>query len=186
MNWVWEKVWPTKAVTEDPLRELDPSLRQFLEKESPLRYNLPAGTPAPPISQTEPPTPISKPPVQQQKAEEAADTEKPKVPPQSLYPDGRYAHLWKTYRPLADIEAEVKTDQEKISDIIDAYKDRRAMIGQAAVENCSFEESAIDDCYRNGTYWQRVQNCHTPKQAFYKCYNMQTVRSKSYFIEREL
>ena len=171
MGWFWGKPDPPKSSDGDPLRDLDPSLRDFLTKESPVKYTTPAPPPPPPAP------PQGTPPPSTTTGEDADPTKKPVVPPESLYPDGRYAHLWATYKPLSAIEAESKSDQEKLLDIFEGYKDRRAQIGRAAVENCVEEQMAVSDCYEKGRWRDKMTMCRDESRTFNRCYIMQSVRS---------
>ncbi|KAL9065484.1 MAG: hypothetical protein Q9161_008189 [Pseudevernia consocians] len=161
MGWFWGKPDPPKPSDSDPLRDLDPSLRDFLSKESPVKYT-PAAPPQAPPQATAPST-----------TTETANPAKPVVPPESLYPDGRYAHLWTTYKPLSVIEAESRSDQEKLLDILDGYKERRAQIGRAAVENCVEEQMAVSDCYEKGRWRDKMMLCRDENRTFNRCYIMQ-------------
>ena len=166
MSW-----WPWNLIggKDETLKDLDPSLREFLERESPSKYKTnPAAEPAP--------VPERKPLISEPEPLKTGP-DGSMVPAQSLFQDGRYAHLWKTYRTPYEVDQEGKSDQERLTDLVDAFKDRKKKIGQAAFENCSFEFSAIDDCYDNGSWMDVASMCRGPKGAFYKCYNMQTVRS---------
>jgi hypothetical protein len=164
----------------DPLKRLDPKLREFLEKESPVKYTTtPAQQPTQPQSQ-----PSSQPQEQQQHHQQtplqsSPDTQQenanpPVVPPESLFPDGRYAHLWKTYRPLAAVEAETKSDSEKLSDVLDAYKERRAQIGRAALENCAEEQFTWASCMKSGSWSARMTLCRDEVHKFERCYAAQS------------
>ena len=165
MGWFWDKPsTPPSSSNTDPLRNLDPTLRDFLDKESPIKYK-PAASPPSSASTTTATTKTTTP---------QASSPTPIVPKESLFQDGRYADLWKNYRPLAEIEAEAKSDQEKLSDVLEGYKDRKAQIGRAAVENCSFEQEAIDKCYDHGSYMDRLMMCRTEARAFEHCYLMQS------------
>jgi len=165
MGWFWGKSPPPSSSSADPLRDLDPSLRDFLSKESPIKYK-PAPAPPPPLVQEKVASPLSPP-------SEASIN--PSVPPESLYPDGRYAHLWANYKSLAAIEAESKSDNEKLQDVLDGYKERKAQIGRAAVENCVEEQMAIGECYEKGSYARRMAMCRPENRAFERCYTMQSV-----------
>lgn len=165
MGWFWGKSDPPKSTTDnDPLRDLDPSLRDFLSKESPIKY-----TPAPP-----PPTPPSETTTSPLPPTQKHGPTTPAVPPESLYPDGRYAHLWANYKSLSAIEAESKSDQEKLLDILDGYKERKAQIGRAAVENCVEEQMAVNECYTKGGWSDRFTMCRGQNKAFSRCYIMQS------------
>ena len=166
MGWLWGSSTQTDG---DPLKDLDPSLREFLAKESPVKYQPVA---PPPDPQTSKHSGSVSPEVQSSSKEEGDR----KVPPQSQYQDGRYAHLWKTYRPLQDVENEVKTDQEKLLDVLQGYKNRKGMIGRAALENCALEQSDVQDCWENGGMKERILMCRTQEKSFNRCYEMQSVR----------
>ncbi|KAK3905795.1 hypothetical protein C8A05DRAFT_41309 [Staphylotrichum tortipilum] len=165
----WFGSWFGSDKESDPLGHLDPKLREFLERESPVKFTPP---PLPP-----PPAPQQQ--TQQQQQQSQSQSQQPSdpstsiVPPQSLFPDGRYAHLWKTYRPLAAIEAETKSDNEKLSDIIDAYKERKAQIGRAALENCAEEQFEWSDCMRSGSMRARMTLCRDEVRRFERCYGGQ-------------
>ena len=158
-------VWPfssgndTKSTSSsDPYKDLDPSLRKFLEKESPLKYQAP-----------EP-----KPPAPQPAKEVPIEAQPPKDPSynQSLFSDGRYSHLWKTYRPQAAIDDEHKSDQERLMDILNAYKDRRASIGRAALENCALSQWELNECFRKPSMEQRMVMCRNETKRLDRCYTM--------------
>ena len=167
MGWFWDRNPPPPSSVQenDPLRNLDPSLREFLEKESPVKYK-PA--PAPPSSSPSTTRPSLASPTSQ------TNPSPPVVPKESLYQDGRYAYLWKNYRPQSEIEAEGKSEQEKLSDVLEGYKERKAQIGRAAAENCAFEQAAVDECYERGSYTDKLFMCRTESRAFDRCYNMQS------------
>ncbi|KAL2125097.1 hypothetical protein VTJ04DRAFT_1462 [Mycothermus thermophilus] len=156
----------------DPLRRLDPKLREFLERESPVKYNL--STPEQQQQPQQQQQQQQQPQPQSQTQQQQQDPSQPVVPPQSLFPDGRYAHLWKTYRPLAAIEAETKSDSEKLSDVVAAYKERRGMIGRAALENCAEEQSEWASCMKSGSWRARATMCRDEVHRFERCYAAQT------------
>jgi hypothetical protein len=164
MGW-WSSIWGTD-VTEDPLRKLDPKLREYLEKESPIKYSasLPQAQPQP-ASQ----------PTAQSTATTDGDATQSAVPRESQYQDGRYAHLWKTYRPLAEVEAETKSDQEKIMDVLEGYKARKNQIGRAALENCALEQVDWRSCMTSPSMSERFTMCREQVKKFERCYTMQTV-----------
>ena len=168
MGWLWSKTLSSSST--DPLRDLDPSLRDFLSKESPVKYK---------PSDFEPPSPSTQEPQlhPQSKPDSTTDPESsspPPVPPESLYQDGRYAHLWSTYTPLSTIENASKSDQEKLQDVLEGYKARKAQIGRAAVENCVFEQMAVDECYTNGGLAAKMTMCRKEGREFERCYAMQS------------
>ena len=170
----WFDGWfGSEKSASDPLGRLDPKLREFLEKESPIKYhNTTTTTPTTPSPQhpQHPQQPRQPPSQTQQQQTQPQPQQDPAVPPQSLYQDGRYAHLWKSYRPLAAIEAETKSDNEKLSDIIDAFKERKAAIGRAALENCAEEQFEWSDCMRSGSMRARMTLCRDEVRRFERCY----------------
>lgn len=168
----------TKPASEDPLSALDPELREFLKKESPVKYDTtnPSAPPIPraePKAQKAPAAAAAAPP--SKTAEKETDIEA-KLPAQSLFPDGRYAHIWKTYQPQAEAEAAAKSDQEKIEDIVQGYKYRKNQIGKAALENCVMEQWEVNECFRKGDWNDRLTMCKRQNRNLSQCYNMQSVR----------
>ncbi|KAA6410138.1 MAG: hypothetical protein FRX48_05558 [Lasallia pustulata] len=155
----------------DPLQDLDPSLREFLEKESPVKYQTSKPPPPPPSAQDLSPQLDKSDSIEASTSSSSTTT--PTVPAPSLFPDGRYAHLWSTYRPQGEIENEGKSDQEKLQDVISGYKDRKAQIGRAALENCANEHWILSDCFRNGGWSSRLTMCRTDNQKLGRCYMMQ-------------
>lgn len=154
----FDSIWGKR--TDDPLRDLDPRLREFLEKESPVKLQ-PA---APDLPST----------ISDDDAA-AAENAQPKVPPQSLFPDGRYAHLWKTYTPLVAIEAAVKSDHQNLMDVVEAFKERKAIIGRAALLNCAMQHSDWKNCVNHGELADRMNMCKHQLRRFERCYNTQAV-----------
>jgi len=157
------------------LRNLDAELRDFLTKESPVKYghsNPPASTvPAPPSVNHGTQA------IESNKAETAsaqADADEGlKIPQQSLYKDGRYAYLWKTYQSPADLDAVAKSDQEKINDVLEGYRARKAEIGRAALENCALEQWQVNECFRSGDWTSRMTMCRKENKELERCYMMQ-------------
>ncbi|KAI0895801.1 hypothetical protein F4806DRAFT_468094 [Annulohypoxylon nitens] len=167
MGW-WDSLWSSNT-TDDPLRSLDPKLREFLEKESPVKYNS-AQQKQEAVAAQE----ARQKQKQQQDETENAKRDTPVVPPQSQFQDGRYAHIWKTYRPLAEIEAETKSDHEKLMDVLEGYKERKGQIGKAALENCALEQVDWRKCMNNPTVAERMTMCRDQIKKFERCYFMQT------------
>ncbi|KAI1656890.1 hypothetical protein F4813DRAFT_362177 [Daldinia decipiens] len=163
MGW-WDSLW-TSSSNNDPLRKLDPKLREFLERESPVKYNTAQATQPRAKEEQAAPT-ITEVEEQQRNA--------PVVPKESQFQDGRYAHLWKTYRPLAEIEAETKSDHEKLMDVLEGYKERKSQIGKAALENCALEQVDWRQCMSNPTMTERMTMCRDQIRKFEKCYMTQT------------
>ncbi|RYP41716.1 hypothetical protein DL768_010450 [Monosporascus sp. mg162] len=170
MGW-WDSLWPSSSGADDPLGKLDPKLREFLEKESPVKYNAAAARPQPTTTKTQT-QPIAAP--SQAETSREDDKNKPVVPKESQFQDGRYAHLWKTYRPLAEVEAETKSDHERLMDVLEAYKERKNQIGKAALENCALEQVDWRSCMTNPSLTDRMTMCRAQVRKFERCYMMQT------------
>ncbi|TFA98251.1 hypothetical protein CCMA1212_009926 [Trichoderma ghanense] len=152
----------------NPLGKLDPKLREFLEKESPVKYI--------PNQQAT----ISSSSSQRQDAPPgtaAPETKKPEpapVPSASLYQDGRYAHLWKNYRPLAEVEEENSTDHDKLMSVLEGYKERKAAIARAGLENCAPQQEEWINCMKSGSWEDQLQMCRHQVRRFERCYTMQS------------
>jgi hypothetical protein len=176
MGWLWGSNDTANGANNDPYSKLDPALREFLEKESPLKYK--DTKPSPPPETTEPDyraqVGLDKPGLTQENQNALPRENKHAVPPESLYQDGRYAHLWKTYRPEGEIQTASKSDQDRMRDVFDAYSDRRAAIGRAAIENCVMEQMAEKDCFMHGSWSKRMTMCRDENRAFLRCYEMQS------------
>lgn len=155
----------------DPLAKLDPKLREFLERESPVKLNRPT-----PTAGTEKDASAAVTATQPNASVSASAAQQPNgVPSESLYQDGRYAHLWKNYRPLAAVEAESKSDHEKLMDVLDSYKERKTQIGKAALENCALEQLDWNKCMKSGDWTARMTMCRAEVKKFERCYSMQSV-----------
>ncbi|KAI1378741.1 hypothetical protein F4677DRAFT_378040 [Hypoxylon crocopeplum] len=168
MGW-WDSLWASSSNDSDPLRKLDPKLREFLERESPVKYST-ATTQA--ASEEE----------EEKRRQATAATAKegqdepnqPLVPKASQFQDGRYAHIWKTYRPLAEVEAETKSDHEKLMDVLEGYKERKSQIGKAALENCALEQVDWRKCMTDPSFSERMTLCRSQIKKFERCYMTQT------------
>lgn len=167
MGWL-PSIFGGDASNSSPLGKLDPKLREFLEKESPVKYipNQPTTT----TTTTSTQKPQNAPAVAEPKAEPAA------VPPASLYQDGRYAHLWKNYRPLAEVEEETSTDHDKLMSVLEGYKERKAAIAKAGLENCAPQQEEWINCMKSGSWEDQLQMCRHQVRRFERCYTMQSVR----------
>ncbi|KAI9885446.1 MAG: hypothetical protein M1823_002752 [Watsoniomyces obsoletus] len=167
MGWFWGTSTTTSSTTNapkespnNPVGQLDPSLREYVQDESPGAY-IPIAS-----SQTK-----EAPSYRDQLPRvEPAQWSESGVPPQALYQDGRYAKIWETYKPLEEIEAANKTDQEKLLDIVEGWKERKAQISRAALENCSLEQIAVSDCFRFGGWGSRMTMCRAENKTFERCY----------------
>ncbi|KAM0717293.1 hypothetical protein Q7P37_007145 [Cladosporium fusiforme] len=185
MGWFWgnsDASGSSASNTNDPYSKLDPALREFLEKESPLKYkDTQAQAQAAQQKQQQNNEPdyraqvgLDKPGLTQENQNAAPRAPKTSVPPESLYQDGRYADLWKTYRPEAEIQTASKSDQDRMRDVFDAYSERKAAIGRAAIENCVMEQIAEKDCFTHGSWMSRMTMCREENRNFLRCYEMQS------------
>lgn len=165
MGWLWGSGSNSNSSASNGL---DPSLQDFLKNEAPTGPK--PSLPSRPVEQPKTPTQPAQPTQQTQ----PAASEKPHVPPQSQFQDGRYAHLWKDYVPQNQLENSAKTEQDKLKDIVDSYNDRKAEIGRIALENCAIEYMEQFNCFlAPKTYWQVATLCNAESKKFNRCYDMQ-------------
>ncbi|KAK3117663.1 hypothetical protein LTR53_000792 [Teratosphaeriaceae sp. CCFEE 6253] len=174
MGWLWGDSSTTTQTPNDPYSQLDRSLKDFLNKESLSSNPVPQTRPSPASPDAASNTYRSQLGLSQEAPAHAQPSIQQHVPPESLFQDGRYSDLWKGYRTRVDIEAAGKTESDKLHDVIGAYKDRRAAIGRAAVENCVMEQMAERDCWENGTMMEKMNMCRGPGRQFMRCYTMQS------------
>lgn len=182
--------WGRKS--DDPLQDLDPKAREFLKRESPVKYESSSKQPTGQdqdgaTSNTSTAVAAAAATTTQSPKTQTASNPDPAasgVPSESLYQDGRYAHLWRTYRPLSEVENETKTDTEKLQDVLEAFKARKAAIGTAALENCAEEQLDWSSCMREGSLRARMTMCSEEVRKFERCFNMQSVSSvfHSFFV----
>ncbi|KAL7779330.1 hypothetical protein CFE70_008833 [Pyrenophora teres f. teres 0-1] len=165
MGWIWSS--DSNANGQD---QLDPSLRDFLKKEAPTgpKPTLPS---APKEKPAAPPTWTQS----QQQPQTPTQPEKPFVPPQSQFQDGRYADLWKNYTPQDILNNRGKSEQDRLRDLVDAYNDRKASIGRVAMENCALEYMEQFECFRHPTtWWSKGTMCIAESRKFNRCYDIQS------------
>jgi hypothetical protein len=158
MGWFWN------STKNDPVQKLDPGLRQYLEQESPDQY-VPAGVKPAPEPST--PAPESSP----------ASPDHPTPPSASLFPDGRYAHLWTTYKPPVDVDESAGIrGAEKV---IEKYKERGDTVQRAAMENCALEHEALTYCFQTGNWRKQIEArltmCSAENATFSRCFQTQAV-----------
>lgn len=183
MGWFWDTK-PAQSSSPDAYSSLDPSLRDFYDRESSSQSSSQPPLSRPQPSQPRPPSHDAAPttyrsqlgldsPSLTVEEQNAAPQSRPDIPPESLYQDGRYAHLWKSYRPYDEISSVSKSDQDKLADVVKEYKDRKAAIGGAALENCVAEQLEEQMCWRHGGFTKTMTMCRTENRAFNRCYAMQ-------------
>ncbi|KAK2839188.1 hypothetical protein FQN49_006387 [Arthroderma sp. PD_2] len=162
MGWFWGNT----SSDADPTKKLDPSLREYLEKESPSKYT--------PTTAGVPPQQTSKPAEGPSAQDQVAETGT-SVPPPSLFPDGRYAHLWKDYKSLEQIEGPGVSPAEKV---VSQFKLRKDVLNRASLENCSEEQEALSNCFKKGTWSEKVKArlsmCGEQNAQFSRCYTLQS------------
>ena len=159
MSWFWGK-----KEASDPTKSLDSDLKQFLDSQSPRPYTTAEEQKQSLIQPKAQPHPqVEQPPSLQDRP----------LPKESLYQDGRYKDIWKTYVPNADHEPANNPAQA----VMDAKKDRKSSLVQAAMENCAFEEELKRYCFHYGTAIERVKGritmCNKETKAFNRCFQLQ-------------
>ncbi|RKF57242.1 putative autophagy protein [Erysiphe neolycopersici] len=180
MGWFWSYPEKISGSGSDPLRNLDPNLREFLKRESPVKYGsdeIPSKELLlPPSSQSSGSTASSL--LNSSNDAESNQKTKSSISPSPslpvVYKDGRYKHLWKSYQSPEEVDHHMKSDQEKIDEILEGFKYRRAEIGKAALENCAIEQAALSDCWTNGSAKSRLMLCRDENKAFNRCHTMQS------------
>ena len=163
MGWIWSS--DSSANGQD---QLDPSLRDFLKKQAPTG-------PKPTLPSAPKEKPVAPPTSTQSQPQTPTEPERPFVPPQSQFQDGRYADLWKNYTPQNVLDNRGKSEQDRLRDLIDAYNDRKASIGRVAMENCALEYMEQFECFRHPkTWWSKGTMCIAESRKFNRCYDIQT------------
>ena len=61
--------------------------------------------------------------------------------------------------------------------MLEGYKERKAQIGRAAVENCVEEQLVVNECWEKGQWTDRLTMCRGENRAFERCYILQSVCS---------
>ncbi|QIW97988.1 hypothetical protein AMS68_003506 [Peltaster fructicola] len=177
MNWLWSSSKSTKDATS----ELDSGLRDFLKEETartqadtkPTKQSAahrPANVPSREYASQ---LGLDSPGQDQDRNASSLEPQQPIVPEESQFQDGRYAHLWKTYRSEEQLAKAGMTDQDRLGDILHNIKDRKAAIGRAAIENCVVEQLEQHMCYVKGSYYDLATFCSEPSKRFNRCYEMQ-------------
>ena len=162
LSWFWSE----KNKKDDPAKSLDPSLKEFLNQQRPRPYvtaDAPQSTPV-----QEPAKEPQQPPDTNRVIEDRP------LPRESLFQDGRYKDLWKTYTPQDEITTSIASPLDRI---LTARKDRKEMVHRAALENCAFEQEIKDTCFDTGNAAARARArltmCREETKAFNRCYQLQ-------------
>ncbi|KAJ9628149.1 hypothetical protein H2204_009551 [Knufia peltigerae] len=162
MGWFWGR----SNSQDDPAKSLDKDLKQFLDEQQPRPY-------APAEVLKAPEAPATK-PVEQTLPDTNKSFEERALPAESLFQDGRYKDIWKTYVPQNEMAVATSTPVERV---LAARKDRRQTIHKAALENCAFEEEMQQECFKTGDLSKRLKGritmCHQETKAFNRCYALQ-------------
>ncbi|KHJ30370.1 putative autophagy protein [Erysiphe necator] len=196
MGWFWSQQDCDSGSDKDPLRNLDPSLREFLKKESPVKYynkensfskespslSLASKSTTSTSKSSEVPLNLASEGASSNQHNASEDNESRTFSNSSpstsslplVYKDGRYNHLWKSYQSPEEVDRHMKSDQEKIDEILEGFKYRRAEIGKAALENCALEQAALSDCWTHGSAKARLMLCREENKAFNRCHTMQS------------
>ena len=166
MGWLWGS--SNNSNKDDPVKNLDPELKEYLKQETPSKYVPSTGAPQEP----------AKPAVEaSDKPTEDAESSKPSVPSASLFQDGRYAHLWKNYRPLEEIEN--NNTMGGAERVVAKFHERKGSLHKAAMENCSLEQEDLLFCFKNGGHenkiWNRITLCSDATKKYNRCYVTQAV-----------
>ncbi|KAI5287708.1 hypothetical protein KEM54_005805 [Ascosphaera aggregata] len=176
MGWFWNSS-SSSSGSDDPTKYLDSGFKDYLKKASPAAYQLPqvtddANHSSRPESSSwkvdpSPATPESS----------SNDESTSKIPSGSLYKDGRYDHLWKTYQPLEAVEKQGATTSNA-EKVIEQFKRRKAKLNETALENCAEEHEALSLCFKRGgagaRAWAQFTLCRDENAKFSRCYTMQT------------
>lgn len=162
MGWLWG----SKDSGKDPTKNLQPDLKEFLNKQDTRPY----------LTAEESKTTITPDPEPQRTSnttKEQAPEDRP-LPKQSLFQDGRYKDLWKTYIPQEQDVVVTSTAAERV---VTAKKNRREQLHRVALENCAFEEELKMNCFTTGTAANRARAtmtmCNQETKAFNRCYQLQ-------------
>ncbi|KAI9652355.1 MAG: hypothetical protein M1831_006833 [Alyxoria varia] len=191
-------LWNWMKGADDPLNDIDSDLRKFLQKQAPKEYK-PSGRAQPPPSRSSPPDATRAVEEEDEsyrskiglgtgdtfqsahekhkaaKEYERETGERPNqrpegtIPQESLFQDGRYAHLWKNFRSQAQLDQVGKSDQEKLSDLSHGMQERQKQLNKVAQENCSQEQWNLHDCFRSGGWGARFTMCRAENRALEKC-----------------
>ncbi|EPS42196.1 hypothetical protein H072_3847 [Dactylellina haptotyla CBS 200.50] len=176
MGWLWSSSGsssdgdkPKTQDTRTAISNLDPSLQDYFKSSTPKDKPT---IPAPEPEQLPTPTILS--PEENGRPRESVRREYAETPAphsRSSYGD-RYADYWATYKGSEGTK--VDSNDMRMRDFVNGWKQMRQNISAAASENCSIEEIELHDCYRNGTWSQRVRMCTEQSQKLSKCLNQQT------------
>lgn len=151
-------------------RKVNDDLDAFLSDElSSVKRQLKSSTPTSPPA----PLPASK-PLPSSSTPSAQTTTSNPGSSRSAFPDGRYADLWKTYRPVAETEAEAEDHTSRLRNLSQAHKARERRVEEAATENCAFEAEALAKCLFAGSATDRFTMCTAASRAKTGCIEMQT------------
>ncbi|TGZ79659.1 hypothetical protein EX30DRAFT_342281 [Ascodesmis nigricans] len=133
---------------KDSFYNFDPWMKDFLEKEAPIKP-----------SRHDPALPHNK----NQNINPARF---------SKYGD-KYADIWAQYKTPEEIDAEYRTPAVAVNDVLQSYKNRKIQIGKASMENCVFQQDLLYQCYADGTIkggFKKMSGCTEERAAFDDCF----------------
>ncbi|KAF3909690.1 hypothetical protein AA313_de0208428 [Arthrobotrys entomopaga] len=173
MGWWWNSSNPPDGKKSKPsdskatLSTLDSSLQDYLKTSTPKdKPTAPAPEPDPLLFK-----PSSK--LHKQGSFESVprDYAEPAAPhAQSAYGD-RYAEYWASYK--GPDGSKVDSPEIVMREFVDGFKQIRQNIAAAASENCAMEEIELHECYKHGTWYQRIRMCTEESQKLSKCLTQQ-------------
>ena len=169
-DWLWRD---SSSSSKDPVEGLDSSLKEFLKDQRPAEYK-----PTAPTGESSGADGLGQ--TKSRREKDLPDTNKVyegrPLPKASLYQDGRYAHLWKTYTPESEL---VSASESPTTRLTDLFQGRKSRIEDAALENCAEENMELDNCYDIGDWKERAiarsTLCRKQNRAFTRCYMLQAV-----------
>lgn len=144
--------------SKDPISSLEPSLREYLQSQ--FTKSTTSTSERPPASSEG----------RSSERDDKPDTDTPPPPHASSAYGDRYADLWKTYRPSEDV---VVSDQQALTEVMQAHRARKAEIGRAALENCAEVQLALHECFKSGGLWGRLTSCGKQAKKLDECYATQ-------------
>lgn len=165
MGWLWS------SRDDSPYRDLTPEVRRALQEASPAARHARSGEQ---VRRT--PTESSHRAPDHFRAQAgflSSDEKRPIVPEESLFQDGRYAHLWASYERPDQVET-ASANHDRLSAVVDSARQRQAEISRAALENCIFYQLAERECLESGSLKDRMTMCGKQSKASNRCYTMQS------------
>lgn len=186
----WFSFGGSSAPADDgnPTADLDPSLKKFLDEQSPKPYTTtaPTGGTDNNVDINAPASIFGQPKNDTAGGSASVGNDEGSgvgVPQASLFSDGRYAHLWKTYKPLysnqqqqhktaldqqtttttiaspslpSESPSQATSEPSNAERVIDHFKRRKESLNDAALENCAEEHEALTLCFKTGGLGDKI------------------------------